>query len=370
MIPGRGPGTLVPVETIPSPALALGLILFILLALAAYACWRFMVWDLRPENVPRPDLDSKQRVRMRVELARMGANESALLERVRSAQEALAAAMAGGRLDRARAFVSDGVASRLRWRPPLMDETARLDRVMLVTAQRGERFEEVSALLKGRRDGRDAEEVWTFLRAPGARALERPGSIEGSCPSCGGALDIADAAKCPACGSYVNSGDFDWVLFEITERSCWRGRDYKLGVKGWADLAARDPALTPQALEDRAAGVFWRTLEPRLRRRALLHACDVTRIEDPGGDWTWAHILVEWTDGVNDQPEPRRDLLIFKRAADALTDPRQGLRTERCASCGSSRGWRDEAACAYCGKPLEDPSRDWTLESIKPYGRV
>ncbi|MCR4294361.1 MAG: hypothetical protein NUW21_02410, partial [Elusimicrobia bacterium] len=165
-----------------------------------------------------------------------------------------------------------------------------------------------------------------------------------------------------------NSGDFDWVLSEVTDRSCWRGRDYGREVKGWAGLAARDPALTPQALEDRAAGVFWRTLEPRLRRRALLRACDVTRIEDPGGDWTRARMLLEWTDGVSDQAEPHRDILTFKRAAAALTDPRQGLRTERCASCGASRGWRDEASCAFCAQPLEDPRKDWTLESIKPYG--
>ncbi|MCR4294937.1 MAG: hypothetical protein NUW21_05340, partial [Elusimicrobia bacterium] len=203
-------------ETAPSLGQVLGLVLIVLFALAGFVCWRLMVWDLRPENVPRADLDFKRRVRMRVELARMGVNEGALLERVRRAQETLAAAMAEGRIGLARAFVSDGVASRLRWRPPLLDETARLDRISLVTAQGGERFEEVAALLRGRRDGRDVEEVWTFLRAPGARALERPGSLEGSCPSCGGELDIADAAKCSTCGSYVNSGDFDWVLSEVT----------------------------------------------------------------------------------------------------------------------------------------------------------
>lgn len=355
----------------PAPPLSqsLGPFAAVFLLLAAW-CWWWLMEHEGHETHPRMGADRQPYTRVRAELARMGVMESAFLERVERARTALAADCLAGSAGRSRAFLSDGVFARLRWQPPLFDERASVRVLELLSARRGARFDELSVLLSGRRGlrGLSAEEVWTFLRAPGARTLDRPGSLEGFCPSCGAPLEIVDAAKCHHCGSWANSGDHDWVLSEITDRQCWRARDYESEIDGWAGLSARDPALTPQALEDRAAAAFWRVLEPQYRERAVLRACDLVLVEDYGGDWTWAHAVAEWTDGLSDRPEPRRDYLTFKRAASRLTDPRQGLRTERCGCCGASRGWRDETHCAYCREKLEDPRRGWALESVKGYG--
>ncbi len=238
------------------------------------------------------------------------------------------------------------------------------------------------------------EEVWTFLRRPGAKSLKGSGLIEGSCPSCGAPLPIADAALCAACKTWVNSGEYDWVLSEITQSCEWRMREPSRDVDGWAAASAEDPVLNLPALEDRASVIFWRWLEARrsadlapLRPMAdeafcrdfaaVLATKPPTSLDDAAvgvvevisfeeaGAWTRVHIGVKWSGGG----ELRRDFFVLCRAAGAKTDVRQGLRTARCASCGAPPAERSEAACGYCGAALNDGKKDWILTEIVPFGQ-
>jgi len=102
------------------------------------------------------------------------------------------------------------------------------------------------------------EEVWTFLRRPGAKTLGRPGLIEGCCPNCGAPLPLLDAARCDQCKSWVNTGEFDWVLSEITQACEWTPRDPELEVPGLVSATEADPDLNVQFLEERGAVAFWR----------------------------------------------------------------------------------------------------------------
>ena len=61
---------------------------------------------------------------------------------------------------------------------------------------------------------------WTLIRSKGMKTPETAG--EGSentvtihCPSCGAPVEINQSAKCPYCGSVINSADYDWVISEI-----------------------------------------------------------------------------------------------------------------------------------------------------------
>ncbi|MFI5348768.1 MAG: TIM44-like domain-containing protein, partial [Elusimicrobiota bacterium] len=246
-------------------------------------------------------------------------------------------------------------------------------------------------------------EVWTLLRRPGAKTLARPGLLEGHCPSCGAPLAIADAAQCAACKVWVNSGEHDWVLTGITQVSEWAFPNPEREIGGWEEMRAADPQLSLAALQDRASVAFWRWLDARRRadlaplrgiatdellssldgfrdgefeRDAAVGAVEAIAFET-GSEFDRAHVQVRWEadkmlrapDGPEFQSRDRRThYLIFRRKSGAASDPRAGLRTSRCPSCGAAPERADSAACAYCGHAFNDGSVSWVLCEIVPFG--
>jgi hypothetical protein len=62
-------------------------------------------------------------------------------------------------------------------------------------------------------------EYWSFLRKPSAQTKNAPGLLEGQCPNCGKPLQIGQVTVCPACSSFIRSGQYDWVLSRITRQA-------------------------------------------------------------------------------------------------------------------------------------------------------
>ena len=80
----------------------------------------------------------------------------------------------------------------------------------------------------------------------------RPGGglLEGNCPNCGAAVgQLNQSAVCEHCEAVLRSGQFDWVLVEITQAS-----EYVPGVDsmiaGETQVQAIDPDFTVTHLED------------------------------------------------------------------------------------------------------------------------
>lgn len=194
----------------------------------------------------------------------------------------------------------------------------------------------------------DSVEIWTFLRRPGAKSLAAAGPIEGLCPCCGAAREVG----------------------------------------GWAALRAKDPALSLEALEDRAAVIFCRWLEARrngdagpLRGVAPESALKTLPLDKPpkpgsaiwgvetaafqsSADFDHAHVQVSWRDGRSHESH----FLILARRAEARSDLKAGLRTAHCPSCGAPPAAPDEPACRYCAASFVDGSRHWVLTGIVPFG--
>jgi len=256
-------------------------------------------------------------------------------------------------------------------------------------------------------------EVWSFLRRPGARTLARPGLLEGSCPNCGAPLELSDSVACPSCGSLVNSGEYDWVLAEITQASAWRDRP-GTAVPGLGPLTERDPAFTPQHLEDRASVIFWRMraaeffasdsylkkvalpeylersadlFQPRPDGRHRFHAdaalgsveiVEVRPAEAPDGRDT-VRVKMAWsghpeTETVPGFLPPRFERsgpvvpeYLLVRKAGVLSSARNALASTHCPGCGAPQTRDDQGRCAYCGLPQNDGSSGWVLESARPY---
>ncbi len=322
----------------------------------------------------------------------------------------------------ARAFITDGVMERFSIQLDMNKADNRRNNMADVTvteasllqAESDEYFDTIHVEIRAeaidtdvsadgtvvRGDGSKAafSEVWTFLRRPGAKTLKKPGLIEGFCPNCGAPLAIADAARCDACKSWVNSGQYDWVLSKITQTCEWGVRDPEHDVPGLGLLAESDPELNVQFLEDRASAAFWRWQSALLRgdaaaaravatqtfcrqlteyiaarpisyREAAVGTVVVLAFE-PGEDFDRAHVVVRWSgaarEGDDVEQVSRQDVLILGRKPGVRTDVRVGLRSLVCPSCGAPPVQRDLDKCEYCGTAFNDGSRQWVLVGMQP----
>ena len=347
-----------------------------------------------------------------------GFSPEAFLARARDAFLKIQQAWCGQDLAPVRAFISDGVLERFSiqlarqkalGRRDRMDQVRVLDSCLVAVAGDAQfdslhvslRASAVDAetsladgsLVGGGSPPEEFTEVWSFLRRPGAKTLARPGLIEGLCPNCGAALPVADAALCSSCGSWVSSGQYDWVLSEITQACEWRAPVPGRRVPGWEPLAAADPGLNAQFLEDRASVLFWRWQQAlwesspaslagvasdefcsclarslpgqpsRPQGAEAVGEVSVLALE-PGEPLDRAHVLVKWSA----EQCLRQHVLILGRRSGVKTDARSGLVSLRCPGCGAPPQTRDAARCAYCGLACNDGSRGWVLLDVVPIG--
>jgi tellurite resistance protein len=359
-------------------------------------------------------------------------DEARFLQRVRSAFDKAQAAWCAQDLEPLRAFVSDGVFERFAlqiaeqrddgWRQGMRG--LRVGALTIAHVEPGAQFDtvtvripfrceidrlalETGAHMRGSRLPRDSFiEMWSFLRRRGARTLSGEGLIEGKCPGCGAPLSMAQSAKCGSCGCLARSGQFDWVLTEITQASVWsaeRERD----IPGLAGYTQRDPGLSVQALEDRASVAFWRRCAAdragrvdaltrvsapaftaryaeELAGRGTYHAdCAVGSVRTlgvlPGEEHDRVVLEVVWdgrratrTAGAAPEVEARRrlhhTLFVFGRAAGAQTSLDDAFTTLHCRTCGAHDAGGTDPACPYCGTPRTGDRTAWLLEEVLERG--
>jgi hypothetical protein len=64
-------------------------------------------------------------------------------------------------------------------------------------------------------------EFWTFMRSQAARSRVGETAQITRCPNCGGPVSINESGICAYCKAKVTTGQFDWVLNNITQASEW-----------------------------------------------------------------------------------------------------------------------------------------------------
>lgn len=69
----------------------------------------------------------------------------------------------------------------------------------------------------GDRTVRPFSEDWTFQRSVGVATLNKPGTLENTCPSCGAPVSLNQIGECRYCKAAVTSGKFDWVVSHIEQ---------------------------------------------------------------------------------------------------------------------------------------------------------
>ncbi|MBN1434145.1 TIM44-like domain-containing protein [Candidatus Fermentibacterales bacterium] len=256
-------------------------------------------------------------------------------------------------------------------------------------------------------------EYWSFMRKPGAQTLQKPGLVEGFCPNCGMHLEMTDTGKCGACDSVITSGEYDWVLTEITQEMEWQAISDPARIPGYSKMVQLDPGFSVQHIEDRTSVIFWRLMSahfhndpdamrkvlhpdfmaeyaPRLRkqqdgswvyfREAAIGAVEIQAIrpaeQDDGVDTV--EVLVKWSArnayrdgegrsrGAGDK-SIRPQLYVLGRKHGVTTPAGQSFRSAHCPGCGAPFEGGGTGSCDYCGRPLNDGSQDWVLMDVQSF---
>ncbi|HZZ71906.1 MAG TPA: TIM44-like domain-containing protein [Pirellulales bacterium] len=263
--------------------------------------------------------------------------------------------------------------------------------------------------LPGARRASSFSEYWTFARRRGAQTLQdKPGLIEGCCPNCGASLAVNQSAKCPSCGSLIRSGEYDWVLAEITQACEWSYQT-EANLPGVEAFSSADPEFSAVAVEDRASVIFWRrAMADRLgdatplAKVATAELCAAFTSPAPSGErtyngdcavgsvslkgvapgrpfdqavveivWSGAHykILAPGQPGKPlDEASVHQTLFILGRQPGVQSDPARGLSSSHCPSCGAPESKSAASACEFCGAVLNDGGHDWILLAVQRGG--
>ena len=81
--------------------------------------------------------------------------------------------------------------------------------------------DDAGKVVSGDRTVRPFTEYWTFIRSQAARSRVGEAAQITQCPNCGAPVSINESGICSYCKATVTSGQFGWVLNNITQASEW-----------------------------------------------------------------------------------------------------------------------------------------------------
>lgn len=365
-------------------------------------------------------------------------SREALASRIAGGFVQIQAAWAGQDMRPVRHLVSDGVFERFSLQLEMMNASNLINRMtsvnvletQIVSIETDHFFDSVNIMIRASAcdtyiDRRNNEilsgmpepgefvEFWTLLRRPGAKTSGRPGLFECCCPNCGTPLEKIDRIECSSCHAIVNSGDYDWVLTEITQAAEWHYRPPRI-IAGLETLQANDSTFNPWHIEDRTSVIFFRYIAAQFfadqrylvklanpefmhqykdffkplsngRHRyyadAAIGGVDLIEVLNADGveNYDRLRVKVGWSGHQTEkivpgliQPEPELSTFfsqefILLRQKGAKSSDKNILSSIHCPGCGAPEARSDKPYCEYCHTPLNDGSRDWVLDDIRQF---
>ncbi len=268
-------------------------------------------------------------------------------------------------------------------------------------------------VVKGGKEAEEFQEVWSFVRRPGTQTLQKDGLMEGYCPNCGTSLKISTSITCSSCKALINSGQYDWVLNEITQVDAWSGRTTEQ-IAGLMSFRKEDPGFNRQGIEDRVITIFWHhraaeffTDKDYLSAVALpefvqkekikwhrddqgrhnfyadpavggIDVAEVIPAESPD-DFDRIKVRVSWSGHRELAKVPgfmlpdysmsriRKQIYILVRKPNVKSSTETALRSLHCPGCGAANIKNSTGECRYCGRQQNDGSLSWVLESVETF---
>jgi len=259
-------------------------------------------------------------------------------------------------------------------------------------------------------------EYWTFIKKSTAALndiYENP-----NCPQCGAAIPEiqGETGICPYCKAVVNSGDFDWVLSEITQADdytysqSYGHKQLNLQMK-IQKLFTGDEGFSVQKLEDKASNAFLQheialaLRNPALARRFMredsyqkltseiqqsapllynrLYLNDVSLISHwAEGSMNYLGFFIRKSyqrlemkrnnpdelEAIMD-PVVRTQSMVIVLCRDAAAQPPKGLLyAHQCPKCGGTLSDTTDTKCPYCTSEVNSPNFDWVVDGVYSLG--
>ncbi|MDQ6713623.1 MAG: TIM44-like domain-containing protein [Candidatus Dormibacteraeota bacterium] len=172
-------------------------------------------------------------------------NQQVFLDRAQTTFFVLQNAWMARNLEPARIYLSDGIYHR--WKMQVDQFVALHKRDVLedlavngctIARVKGDanfdsitvRFDAIAAdyevddagkMLSGDKTVQPFTEYWTFIRSQAARSRVGESAQITQCPNCGAPVSINESGICAYCKATVTTGQFGWVLDNITQASEW-----------------------------------------------------------------------------------------------------------------------------------------------------
>lgn len=261
-------------------------------------------------------------------------------------------------------------------------------------------------------------EYWSFIKSIGNSSKDIYNSQ--NCPQCGGALDnkLGEICQCPYCKSFVNSGEFDWILSEITQAddflSSTSSRFKMSRLNNFiGEIRLRDPNFSVQLAEDKASNAFIQIekglvhQKPELFRKfstdefytkaekwkdnykfvySRFYLNDVTLVggwSDGGVDnlafyisMSYQRIQIlkeatgkEFAQWLEPSVVTQYRAIILSRNTD-FSQPQGRLLAHQCPSCGGILTDTTDVKCPYCGNILNAANFEWTVSNVLPMNQL
>ncbi|MDD2635302.1 MAG: TIM44-like domain-containing protein [Bacteroidales bacterium] len=359
-------------------------------------------------------------------------NEDQFVEKVKTAFIEIQNAWAAKDINRVRRFISDGMYQRVNTQFKMMSILEQRNEIEKLSLQSTviDKIESdglydvihvaVFASIKDKfisnkypnlstASFEEFVEYWSFIRKTSAKGKDMYSKY--NCPNCGGDLsgaNLSDVSKCPYCGTFTNSGEFDWVLAEITQADDYVATNYLHDLSNTLstkieDILDTDDNFSVQLIEDKASNGYLQIQtarvmkNPKLTRRFVsneyytklegilksedhfvynrIFLNDVTLIGALQKDNKNILTLsiksssqrVKIIDGkavlVDFAITSKNEVLMMSKDISA-GENKGSVYAQQCPSCGGIISDTTDINCPYCGNLLNSTKNEWIITDI------
>ncbi len=250
-------------------------------------------------------------------------------------------------------------------------------------------------------------EYWSFLKKRGKERKDMYSTD--NCPNCGSPLpsEMGELSKCESCGTLTNSGEYDWVLSEITQADDYIGAHPKLAksenlTEKIRKIINENDDFAVQLVEDKASNGYLQILtaiacnDPSIMRRFVNDKVfNESGVKESGpllaynriflndvflvgvsedGDKNVLHIAVKSSyqriqidnNKINkiDEAVVSRTEVIFMSRDKNAAESKGSLYAHSCPSCGAPVENSLDINCAYCGNVMNSTSTEWIITDM------
>lgn len=362
-------------------------------------------------------------------------SEERFLERAKNAFMIVQNSWSEQNLETMRPFVSNGIMSRFSIQVDIQKAEGyrnRLSDIQIISADifavtSDNLYDRIDVAFSVLLDDEDVElktekvlrenessftEYWTFLRRRGAKSHNKEGLIEGRCPNCGGNIKITESGNCEYCKAFVSSGEYDWILTEITQEEEYESPYQQMVIPNLEEMMKKDADFNIAVIEDKVSVMFFKLVKTNyfgdiryikevshpdfyntLRNAfnpsnewyqsiadAAVGAVEVKRISLNNQDgYDKIDVMIRWSASYCERNRKSREVRNIQeksirtqtytliRRSDVKTKAIYNFKTIPCRACGAPLSTNIEDKCDYCGAIVNDGSRDWVLYSVDIY---